>query len=102
MRRIDKLKNISQLNENLEKKFIKLNEGTQDYKDEANVLVTKIGNERQDIDSNELYDFIVNNQDIITRLGEELSKVESELPNSKFVKVLMSYPTEVVRLSKIN
>ena len=102
MRKIDKLKNISQLNENLEKKFIKLSEGTQDYKDEANVLVTKIGNERRDIDSNELYDFIVNNQEIIIRLGEQLSKVESELPNSEFVKVLMAYPTEVVRLSKIN
>jgi hypothetical protein len=100
MRKIDKLKNITKLNERLEKKYINLNESNQDYKDEANVLVTKIGNERSDIDSNKLYEFIINNREIILSLGSELSKIENNLPSSEFIKVLMSYPIEVIKLSK--
>lgn len=101
MRKIDKLKNINYLNEVLEKKHLNLNEVSRDYKNEANVLVTKIGNERLGIDSNVLYDFILNNQEEIVRLGNELSKIEDQTPKSEFIKVLMSYPVEVIRLSKL-
>jgi hypothetical protein len=82
------------------KSFGDLRESTQDFNDEANVLVTKVANERQDVDSNALYDFITNNQDIIIALANELSKVEANLPSNEFIKILMSYPNEVIRLSR--
>lgn len=82
------------------KKFGNINESEKDFKDQVNVLVTKIGNERRDIDSNSLYDFITNNQNIIISLANGLSKIESNLPRNEFIKVLMGYPDEVIKLSR--
>ena len=82
------------------KNFGKINEDVQNFKDEANVLVTKIANERVDVDSNSLYEFIINNQEVIIALANELSKVESNLPRNEFIKVLMAYPGEIIKLSQ--
>lgn len=83
-----------------EVKDILLKETIKDFTDEANVLVTKIANEVKGVDSNELYDFIINNQNLIKTLAEELSKIESKIPNNEFVRILMSFPNEVIKLSK--
>jgi hypothetical protein len=84
--------------ERLVRRIVK--EDVQSFKDEANVLVTKIANDRTDVDSNSLYDFMVNNQEVIITLASELSKVESNLPKNEFIKILMAYPNDIIKLSE--
>ncbi len=83
-----------------EVKNVLLKESLKDFTDEANVVVTKIANKSQGINSDELYDFIINNKEIIKNMADELSKLESKIPNNKFTKILMSFPNDVIKLSK--
>jgi uncharacterized protein YeeX (DUF496 family) len=83
-----------------EVKQLLLKESTQDYTDEANVLVTKIANNVKGVNSDKLYEYIINNTEVIKNIADELSKIESKIPSNEFTEILMSFPKEVIKLSK--